>query len=118
MGNTIVPRPAVEPQVDIVFVLENDRKLDTRQQGILESKINDEYLEPDELGQLEHVFRVEVTQNDFQSDRIALITTANMISEDEIEDLKDVVETTIGVFVESWDIIPQIRRSSMPFDAA
>jgi len=114
--DTIVPRPALKPTVTLVLQLDRFREFDQRELGIIESEINSEYREPNDMGELAITFTSDLPDQGFQSDTLTIKTSATELSEDIIEDIIGIVELKVGNIVDTWNVRSEVRRESSVSD--
>lgn len=114
MADKLAPRPGVEvhQRVDLSI---GTKTLTERQEAKLEQEINDEFVEPTELGELSHTFRSEVEYSLFTNE-IIIQTTTSFLDGEEIERMVDIVQETMDVNVKSWQVEGSIKRKSLSVD--
>jgi hypothetical protein len=110
--DTIVPRPGVECVHHVTLNMIESVELSETEKAELQSEINDRFTEPDELGKLSLVFRVEVTQPTLMQDEVTLETTTSEINDEVVDEMIDISETATGVDVSGWASRAVMQRKS------
>lgn len=115
--DTIIPRPGVKCVQKIDLTLAESVKLDSRARGVIESALNDEFLEP-APGELAVVFRSRVSQSAFFTDQLIVTTTTSEINRDHIRRMEEIIFRETGVNVKDWSISASLERKSLGVDEA
>lgn len=111
----LAPRPALEVHQQLLLDTSSLISVDEKDEALLESRINNEFLEPDELGTLAHVFRSTVSADDF-TDTITVTTTTSFLEDNEIDEIISIVQDELDVVVESYEIEGVMRREASVID--
>lgn len=118
MGSTIAPRPGVEGNIVLEYELEDRVGLTPEQKGKLQSKINDEFVEPNKLGQLAITFRSEVLQSEQIPLSVMVQTTTSELNEDIVYRMQTIIEEFTNTSVKTWKLRTSIDRKSFGIDEA
>ena len=116
MGDKVMPRPGVKPSIVIEYTLDEPRKLGERGEATLESEINQEFVEPNNLGQLSITFRSNVSQSGLMASKIQVRTTASELNENIVYRIKNIIEDYASVTVKTWNLYTKIDRKSAAID--
>lgn len=116
MGDKVMPRPGVKPSIVVEYTLDEPRKLGERGEAALESEINEEFLEPNNMGQLAVTFRSNVAQSGLLAHKVQVRTTTSELDEDIVYRIKNIIEDYASVTVKTWNLYTKIDRKSAAVD--
>lgn len=114
MSDTIVPRPGVRGSLDLLVELDGVREFTTKQLGVIESKMNSKYAEPEPGRVL--TFSVDIPDQGFMIDMLTIKTSASQLPDYIIEDIVGMLKETIGDVVDGWEVQAATRRKPMAVD--
>lgn len=115
--DTIAPRPGVEVRQTLYLSFSRMTDVDPTVEANIESDINDKYVEPDQLGQLQKVFRSEVvTSGALDIDDMMVKTTTNRLEKSEVMEIINIVERRTGSSVDDWRVEGRIARKESVVD--
>lgn len=115
--DTIAPRPGVEVRQTLYISFSRMTDVNQSVEANIESDINDMFVEPDQLGQIQKVFRSEVvTSGALGIDDMMVKTSTNRLEKDEVMEIINIIERRAGSSVDDWRIEGRIARKESVVD--
>lgn len=108
MSDTIIPRPGLKPTINITLNFDENFELTEIEKAELEADINEEFVEPGQIGELSLTFRSDVSQA--LLGEVTIKTDSSLMFDDVMDDLINITEKRVDANVASWEINAIIER--------